>query len=75
MDKRGKTGRVEGIELVGEELKVVVVLDQTKASDPAPLPALAEPDAAHPPWPVLEVLKGSESSTPISCSSVRSVWR
>ena len=44
MDKRGKTGRVEGMELVIEELKIVV-LDQAKASDPAPLPALVEPDA------------------------------
>ena len=47
MDKRGKTGRVEGMELVIEELKIVV-LDQAKASDPAPLPALVEPDATNP---------------------------
>ena len=41
-------GRVEGMMvLVVEELKVVV-LDQAKASDPAPLPALVEPDATHP---------------------------
>ena len=47
MDKRGKTGRVERMGLVVEEWKVVV-LDQAKASDPAPLPALVEPDANHP---------------------------
>ena len=47
VEKRGKTGRVEGMDLVVEEMKVVVQ-DQAKASDPAPLPALVEPDATHP---------------------------
>ena len=46
-DKRGRTGRVEGTDLVVEQMKVVVQ-DQAKASDPAPLLALVEPDATHP---------------------------
>lgn len=43
---KGMTEGVEGIELVVEEMKVVV-RDQAKASDLAPLPALVEPEAIH----------------------------
>lgn len=38
MDKRGRTGRLEGMELVVDDMKVVVQ-DQAKASVPAPLSA------------------------------------
>ena len=41
MDKTGREGRVEGMDLE-VEMKVVVVRNQAKAS--APLPALVEPD-------------------------------
>ena len=46
MDKRGKAERVEGMNLEVEEMKVVMVSDQSKVS--ALLPVLVESEASHP---------------------------